>query len=269
MARPCWKFASGRAKIRRKPQKNHPNQFMNKSLPLTLAASILATGVGMSAVILPAYVAGDSSPDSYSTATPDQLVNSAGLSEAVPDGDTVAHALTVTHNFSGRWQESWVTSGHKPDYFAAAGPATIVFDLGSDQSVGSIILWQYGNNGGSSATAGARDGNGTMTMNIRFNTEAEGSSSFASSPTTAITMKEVWLGLSGVNSAQAFALPTPTARYVQIEVTDNYYGQPNIVAGGDRAGLGEVRFATEVVPEPSATTLVGALCLLGLLRRRR
>jgi hypothetical protein len=82
-------------------------------------------------------------------------------------------------------------------------------------------------------------------------------------------MKEVWQGLGGVNSAQAFALPTtPAARYVQLEVTDNYYGQPNIVAGGDRAGLGEVRFATEVVPELSSA-LLGAPGLLGLLRRRR
>jgi hypothetical protein len=81
-------------------------------------------------------------------------------------------------------------------------------------------------------------------------------------------MKEVWLGLSGVNSAQAFALPTPTARYVQLEVTDNYFGQPGITAGGDRAGIGEVRYATEVVPELSSA-LLGALGLLGLLRRRR
>jgi hypothetical protein len=33
-------------------------------------------------------------------------------------------------------------------------------------------------------------------------------------------------------------------------------------------GLGEVRFATEVVPELSSA-LLGALGLLGLLRRRR
>jgi len=242
---------------------------MNKSLFLALAASALATGVGMSAVILPTYVAADSAPDSYSSANPGQLVNNSGFlgGETVPDGDTVAHALTVTHNFDTRWQESWVTNGHNPDYFGVAGPATIVLDLGSDQTVGSIILWQYGNHGGSSATAGARDGNGTKTMNIRFNTEAEGSASFAGSP-TAITMQEVWLGLGGVNGAQAFALPTPTARYVQLEVTDNYYGEPNINAGGDRVGLGEVRFATEVVPELSSA-LLGALGLLGLLRRRR
>jgi MYXO-CTERM domain-containing protein len=212
-------------------------------------------------------VDGDSSPDSYLSATPEKMVNGAGLAEAIPDGDTVAHALTVNHSFGGGFADSWVSNGHSPDYFAVAAPPTIVLDLGSEQTVGTIILWQYENSGGSNSTDGARDGNDTLTMNIRFNTEAEGSSSFTGSSTT-ITMKEVWLGLGGVNSAQAFALPTPTARYVQLEVTDNYYGQPNIVAGGDRVGIGEVRFATEAVPEPSSA-LLGALGLLGLLRRRR
>jgi hypothetical protein len=225
----------------------------------------------MSAVILPTYVAGDSSPDSYSSATPAHMVDGSGLSEAIPAGDTLTHALGVTHLYDGVF-ESWVTmdpNGGNSDYYANGTAAPlIVLDLGAEQSVGTIILWQYQNNGGSNATDGARDGNHTRTIDVRFNTAADGSSNFAGSPTT-VTLKEVWLGLGGVNSAQAFAIPAaPTARYVQLAVTDNYYGQPGINAGGDRVGLGEVRFATEVVPELSSA-LLGALGLLGLLRRRR
>jgi len=235
---------------------------MNKSLFFTLAASALATGVGMSAVIQPTYVAGASAPDSYNVGTPDKIVDGSALSEAIPTGDTLAHALNVTHSFGGGFSESWVTNGNSPDYFAGKTPPTIVLDLGSDQPVGTVILWQYQNNGGGPG----RTGNHSMTINVRVNTAAD----FTGIPIAqTVTMLNVDTGLGGVNSAQAFAISgQPTGRYVQLEVTDNYLGEPGIVAGGDRAGLGEVRFATEVVPEFSSA-LLGALGLLGLLRRRR
>jgi hypothetical protein len=221
----------------------------------------------MSAIILPTYLDAASTADSYSSSTPTQLVNGSGLSEAVPDGDTLSHALTVTHVFGGGFTESWVTNDHgSGDYFAAvASPPTIVLDLGSDQPVGTVILWQYQNNGGGAG----RTGNHAMTVNVRVNTDAEGTDFTGAPIDETVTVLNVETGLNGVNSAQAFAITgQPTGRYIQLEVTDNYYGQPGISAGGDRVGLGEVRVATEVVPEVSSA-LLGALGLLGLLRRRR
>ena len=239
---------------------------MKRTLPIALVVSALATGAGMSAIILPTYLDAVSAADSYSSGTPTQLVNGSGLSEAVPDGDTLSHALTVTHSFNGGFGESWVTNGHDPDYFGVASPPTIVLDLGSDQPVGTVIFWQYQNNGGGAG----RTGNHAMTVNVRVNTDAEGTDFTGAPIDETVTVLNVETGLNGVNSAQAFAITgQPTGRYIQLEVTDNYYGQPGISAGGDRVGLGEVRVATEVVPEVSSSALLGALGLLGLLRRRR
>jgi len=238
---------------------------MKKTLSLAIVLSALATGIGMSAVILPTYVSGSSSPDSFDVATPAKLLDNSGLSANVPDGDTLSHALSVTHSYNGGWTESWVTnsSGNGTDYFASESNPIIVFDLGSDQEVGSAIIWQYQNNGGGSTNLG----NNARLIDIRFNTEADGSTDF-NDPPTEITVKNV-TQLGGTNSAQLFSFPSkPTARYIQFEVTDNYYGQPDITTGGDRVGLGEVRFATEV-PEPAAPALLGALALLGFLVRRR
>jgi hypothetical protein len=72
---------------------------------------------------------------------------------------------------------------------------------------------------------------------------------------------------NGKNSAQVFGL-NGTARNVQLTVTDNYRNFQGITAGGDRAGLGEVRFYGEVIPEPAGLSL---LLLAGgfAMRRRR
>jgi len=49
--------------------------------------------------------------------------------------------------------------------------------------------------------------------------------------------------LDGVNDAQSFDLDSGQCRYVRMVITDNQFGEPGIVAGGDRVGLGEIRFA--------------------------
>ena len=76
--------------------------------------------------------------------------------------------------------------------------------------------------------------------------------------------------LGGTNSAQTFAAGGVTARYVQMTVTDNHVGTAGITGGGDRVGIGELRFDTSAVPEPTAFCLT-TLSLLGLavVRRRR
>ena len=115
------------------------------------------------------------------------------------------------------------------------------------REVGSVILWQYENNGGG---ATANVGNHSRTIEIRINTEAQGCVAF-SDPAATVTLLPVTDSdadpdndLGGVNSAQFFAFdPLENGRYVQLSITDNYRGFQGITIGGDRVGLGEVRFA--------------------------
>ena len=227
---------------------------MRKTLTFALLVSALASGAGMGAIIVPSYLASASSPDSISSkGTPTNLVNGSGLSAPVVTGDTLAYALSVTHVYDGKWKKSWVTIDHVPDYFAGASAnPTIVFDLGEDRSISDLVIWQYQNQGGGGA-------NGTQNIDVRFNTAAEGTTTFSGTAQTLTVAR-------ATGNAQGFTVTgTPTARYIQFEVTDNYY-DGNV--GGDRVGLGEVR--VNVVPEASVVSLLGSLSLLGgLLRRRR
>jgi MYXO-CTERM domain-containing protein len=241
---------------------------MKKTLSLALFVSALASGAGMSAIVVPSYLDSASSSDSFSSSTPTQLVNGSGLSAAVGNGDTLAHALTVTHLYDSHYGESWVTNDHSnSDYFAAVSTnPTIVFDLGADYEISDLVIWQYQNSGNSPATTG----NAAYTIGVRYNTETDGTD-FSSTPVAeTLTVKNVPYDLGGTNSAQRFGVAgAPTARYIQFEVTDNYRGIGSVTGGGDRVGLGEVR--VNVVPEVTSVSLLGlgALLGLGLLRRRR
>jgi len=211
-------------------------------LGMCLAGSVPA------AVIRPAIISSaDTNP--YSSATIDKLVDNSGLTPAVNTGDSLAAALGAIHANTGVF-ESWVTNANAPDYFGVnPPPPTIVFDLtgGGDIHVGTFILWQYQNDGG----GGNHVGNHARTIELRFNTEAEGSTDFTG-PVTVVTAKPVLTGEDNV--AQPFAVEA-TCRYVQIRVTDNHFGDPDGLGvdpavGGDRVGLGEVRFATDAWLEP-------------------
>lgn len=131
------------------------------------------------------------------------------------------------------------------------------------------MLWQYQNNGGGIANVG----NHTRTMELRFNTAAEGFLSFAG-PVTNLTMLPVTDNdgvpgndLAGVNSVQLLSL-SGYGRYVQMTVTDNYRGFQGIVNGGDRVGLGKLHFNAEAVPEPATCVLLGLGLMAAAVRRR-
>jgi len=111
-----------------------------------------------------------------------------------------------------------------------------VFDLGSDAWISSVVLWQYENDGGGVA----RTGNEARTVEMRFSKSA-GGPSFPAEAQMIVTMKNVDLHLEGKNTAQHFGVGA-SARFVQLRVTDNYFKVPGIEAGGDRVGIGEIRF---------------------------
>ncbi len=236
---------------------------------------LIVAGGAMASIIQPTAVVSDE----YVLIGASETINNAGMNTPVNGGDSLASATAATHAFGGTYNQSYVSSdpgGYPSDFFdSLPGGDTdvdIVYDLsgGGDLTIGSVLLWQYENNGGGAANVG----NGARTIEIRVNTEAEGSEVFAGAATI-VTLLPVTDGdedslndLAGVNSAQVFALDAiASGRYVQLSITDNYLGQQGITAGGDRVGLGEVRFASEV-PEPMTLALLG-LGSLALIRRKK
>ncbi len=153
------------------------------------------------------------------------------------------------------------------DYFADGGsPITIIFDLGSDMDISAIAVWGY-DNGGSNANK-----NFLKDFSLSFATNDEGTDNFQTSisHTEAFTTQS-----SAYNVQQNFDFSddadndlTVTARYIQMTITDNW---ADAGTGGDRVGSVEIQFDVEevnVIPEPSALTLLG-LGGLGLVLRRR
>jgi len=198
-----------------------------------------------------------------------QVVDNSGLSATLNTGASLSDALAATHLFNTGWQQSYSSTdpgGTTNDFFASIGSDTdvdLLLDLsgGGDLNFRSVVLWQYQNNGG----GGSRVGNDLRTLEIRINTEAQGTNAFSSLPAATLTLKPLVDGdadasndLGGTNSAQAFDIGTQSGRYVLLSLTDNYYGLQGMTAGGDRVGLGEIRFATDEisVPEPAVHTLV-------------
>lgn len=215
---------------------------------LIASAALLAAQAGAT-IVAPTYVAAGSTPDSFSTGTPDKLVNNSGMTPAVVSGTSLEAAIAATHVFNGGFSESWVTNDPAPgggDYFEESLIIpTMIFDLGQDLEVLDLFFWQYQNNGG----GGANIGNQVKDIEVRFNTAAEGSTTFAGAPFN-VTGLLSSLATNQQNIGQRRTLTVPTtARYVQLRVIDNYFGQPGIGLGGDRVGIGEFRVNVSADPE--------------------
>ncbi len=247
---------------------------MNSKPRVYLGAFLaLAASVASANVIVPTLVASQNL-NSYSAGTPGKLTDNSGLSAPVPSGVTLASILGVTHVYDGNFQQSWVTNASGSDYFTGFGatnPPVFVWDLGDDYAVLNLVIWQYQNNGGGGLN---NQGNHARTMDLRFNMAADGFASFAGPVTTLVLLPVEdndgvpGNDLGGVNSAQVLSLTT-LGRYVQVTVTDNYRNYQGITAGGDRVGLGEVRFDVGVIPEPATCTLLALGLASSALTRRR
>lgn len=228
-----------------------------------LTFSLAATA--SAAIIQPVSVTG---PAGDAGSSLDDLRSGSGLSTSLPNGTDLATAQSTTHTLTG--------TGHTVSWTLAGNTVQPVFsfDLGSQQTVGTALLWQYGNNGG----PGQYDsGNHTREFELIFHTAAEGG--IFDFTTEAVefsgTMDYVDAGgpdSTATNLGQTFQFAPQDAQFVGLRIVSNYGGESvdgNTVGGGDRFGLGEVRFATEAIPEPSSTALIGLAGLGFILRRRR
>ena len=179
------------------------------------------------------------------------IINNTGLSGAAD----IANYNTITHGNASA-TTAWTTIDPAPaggDYYAQGGTAAI-FTLTLDQlyAVTDFVFWGY--------HFGAGNGNEGREFTLSFSTD--GGATFPTS--TSVSNP---LSTFAVSGAATLSLGgTFNANALQLEITDNHFG--GTAAGGDRIGLGEVKFIGDAVPEPS-TVLLGGLSMLALLRRRR
>ncbi|MEZ6117525.1 MAG: PEP-CTERM sorting domain-containing protein [Pirellulaceae bacterium] len=161
---------------------------------------------------------------------------------------------------------NWVTdapAGFPSDFIEQVGQPVLTFDLGSDVLLGEISVWGYA----------ATNTNGVAEFELAFATEAQGVGGGSATAGPFTTMGDLATGENNDILRQSFSFEPLTARYVQLTATDNFFvapgdGSGGALAGGDRAGLGEVAFA--VVPEPGSMVLaMFGICGLLAFRRRR
>ncbi|MGI9240808.1 MAG: hypothetical protein ACR2RV_08405 [Verrucomicrobiales bacterium] len=212
-----------------------------KRLLIAYVGSALALAPVSAEVRSAIWLAGASSPDTYLAASPDRMVDGSGLSNPTQAaaGASLADLSGVIHTFGVRDLDSWVTNQSlEADYFAAKPAPVLVFDLGADAWLRNLVFWQYEYFSGGTGLSG----NAARVIEIRFATSAEGAN-FSPEAAATATLQSVDFGSGGINFPQFFSLGSGVrARYVQLTVTDNFFGVPGIRGGGDRVGIGEVRF---------------------------
>jgi hypothetical protein len=228
------------------------------------AASPSYTGTVIRPVSITSSVAADANSaadyliSDNSGFTPAGLQDANGNAVVLSTGANLQTALATYAYRAGDGQfESWCSSSANPPPPSEHPVFTLDLTGDGNTDLRFLLLWQYGNNGGGAN----RDGNDTRDFSLIFHTEAEGDSFDFNSEAVEFsgTMDRPSGTTTEGNYAQLFLFNSVVnARYVALRIDNNYYGQPGVIAGGDRYGLGEIRFA---IPEPSFTSAV--LAVLG------
>ena len=164
----------------------------------------------------------------------DNLINGSGLS----DTPTEANLDTVTHS-SGR-MSAWVTQTQgDPSYFEDPSDhldPQFTLTLDGPYSLSELVIWGYGGN-----TNEASD------FTVEFSTD--GGNSYSTATETVQTS-----GLVGNDHARlAFDVAHET-NFVRLTITNNAKVRGFLGAGGDRVGLGEIRFIGRTVSGEGPTT---------------
>lgn len=214
---------------------------------LIAAAAISAGSASASVLITPAGVTNTSGVSEFFPLA--NIANNSGLSGSA----TFANYNTITHGGAGAGN-AWTTDNPNGsgDYFLSGSPGTpaiVTLDLGAVYEVTDFVFWGY--------HFGTPNGNESREFSLEFSTDGGGSFGAPvtiSNPLSTYAVQNAnTLSLGG-----AFAADT-----VRLTIDDNHFG--GTAPGGDRLGLGEVKF---VVPEPSSMML-SSLTAFALLRRRR
>lgn len=212
-----------------------------------LSLLTLCTAANAAVLITPTgVVSATDATDTYKATV--GLIDDAGLSGSADLGNYT----TITHSATSGNTLGWVTNDPGAgggDYFAdGPGNPVLTFDLGGTYSLTDFVYWGY-NNGGTANEAKS------FTLEFSVGGGAYGSAVNYTQGSAIGTGTPVTVNFSSIE-----------ADSVRVTITDNYYSGG---AGGDRVGLGEVKFIGTAVPEPSATALLGLSALALLARRRR
>lgn len=209
-----------------------------------LRAAILVTPASISYVTTPNQEEGF-----LNLGNEDNLINGNGLS-ATPD---FSNYTTVTHdavslNAPGN---AWATidPGGLGSYFFFEGGINPVFEMTLDRTyiLTDFVYWGY--------HFGTPNGNEASSFLLQFSTDGG-----LTYPTEIARFGD----LAAENSRTLSLSSTFDANAVRMTIFGNHFASE--FPGGDRVGLGELRFVA--VPEPS-TGLLASLAGLAFLRRRR
>lgn len=156
------------------------------------------------------------------------LINGSGLPPAL-DRANYTSALHAAASGS----TAWVTTHPGTDYYATSAPDPVLtLGLGGPHQLSHLVVWGY--------HFGSPNNNEAKSFTLEFSTD--GGNTFANP-----------VSLEHARTAEAVeTLPlggTFPADTVRITITDNHFGSPG-AAGGDRVGLGEIRFLGSPVPNP-------------------
>lgn len=214
-----------------------------RSLAPSMILLALSTGVVPAAELLTPIDVISSLNDEEPPIGPDfyaaiNLIGDAGL----PDGEelTVFTYGAALHDPFGT-STAWVSQDPAPaagDWYGEGNPEPVLtFYLDDVYWLTDFIVWGY-------ASSTAQNNNEAKTFSIELS--ADGGSTW-SAPQEVIHQR------TG-RAAETLALPVPGfADTIRVTITDNFFGEAG-AAGGDRVGLGEVKF----LGEPEADPLLSA-----------
>ncbi len=147
----------------------------------------------------------------------------------------------------------WVTAayGFPRDYIEMDGTPVLTIDLGQDRPLNAISTWGYSDG----------NSNGVSEFALRFATSAEGIGGFGTSITYNPTFN---MQVPTAPIQNNIFSETVTARYIEFTATDNWFTPPGDgstggLPGGDRVGLGEIAFPSNL------STLIGDVNLDGVV----
>ena len=192
------------------------------------AVAVAAGGARAQEVVVPASIVSSTAATDYYPAV--NLINGGGLS-AVPTAETLA---TVTHASAGSGA-TWVTAAGGADWFAVAKPPPVLtLGLAGEFSLSALVVWGY-------PVVTTPNNNEAKTFVAEFSVDGGATWGGAVTLTHARTAQ----------ASEVLAFSPRRANAVRLTITDNHYGTAG-ASGGDRVGLGEIRFlgTTEIPRHP-------------------